>query len=151
MSAVCLEQVPVPKPSRCLQADDLLRSMKLLCSHHQLLTVLIQLSVTADPGPRQASECAESMRPDSYAVPHTAGKTLTVHAVARSCAKEALDTASPPVLLSINCMTLQTPSHVFRRILDGLSASRQTASSVDSFVSPGGPHPCLALDISLPG
>ena len=81
-------------------------------------------------------------------MPHAAGKTLTVHAVARACAKEALD---PPVLLSINCMTLQTPSHVFRRILDGLSASRQTASSVDSFVRPGGPHSCLALNISVPG
>ena len=79
-----------------------------------------------------------SMRPDFYALPFTAGKTLTVHAVARACAKEALDAASPPVLLSINCMTLQAPSHVFRRILDGLSASRQTASSVDSFVRPGG-------------
>lgn len=92
-----------------------------------------------------------SMRPDFYALPFTAGKTLTVHAVARACAKEALDAASPPVLLSINCMTLQAPSHVFRRILDGLSASRQTASSVDSFVRPGGSLHCLALGILSPG
>ena len=82
---------------------------------------------------------------------HAAGKTLTVHAVARACAKEALHAASPPVLCFINCMTLQAPSHVFRRILDGLSASHPTACSVDSAVRPGRSDDCLALDVSSSG
>lgn len=55
-----------------------------------------------------------------------AGKTLTVHAVARACCAEvaaAFDGAPPPVLLSINCMSLANPTAVFARILAGLDAA----------------------------
>ncbi|CAL5228465.1 g11605 [Coccomyxa viridis] len=64
------------------------------------------------------------------------GKTLTVHAVARASARQAVDPTAAPVLLSINCMTLQTPSHIFRRILDGLNTP-QLACPADAFVCPG--------------
>ena len=152
MLAVFLEQVPVPEPARCLQADDLLRYVAPAMSMSAADPANDSPdSSTSWPLSTQACKCAECMRPDSYALVFTAGKTLTVHAVAHACAKEARDAASPPVLLSINCMTLQAPSHVFRRILDGLNASRQTASSADSFVRPGGSHPCFALDILSPG
>ena len=69
-----------------------------------------------------------------------AGKTLTVHAVARGSARQATDPAATPVLLSINCMTLQTPSQVFRRILDGLSAPQLACCPADAFVCPGACH-----------
>lgn len=57
-----------------------------------------------------------------------------MHAVARACAREAQD---PPALLSINCMTLQAPSHIFRRMLDGLNASQPAG---DLFICPGMPR-----------
>ena len=45
-----------------------------------------------------------------------------------------------PTLLSINCMTLQAPSHVFRRILDGLTAPKPMGCPADTFVCPGARH-----------
>ena len=72
-----------------------------------------------------------------------AGKTLTVHAVARASARQAADSTAAPVLLTINCMTLQSPSHIFRRILDGLNAPQLTCLPADTFVCPGACHMVL--------
>ena len=79
-----------------------------------------------------------------------AGKTLTVHAVVRSSARQATEPAATPVLLSINCMTLQTPSQVFRRILDGLSAPQLACCPADAFVCPGASQEMHCIQATLP-
>lgn len=71
-----------------------------------------------------------------------AGKTLTVHAVARACcqAAEACSGNTPaPALLSLSCMSLAAPGAVFRRILDAAACSGSAPGASGRRATLGGP------------
>jgi hypothetical protein len=95
-----------------------------------------------------------------------AGKTLTVHAVARRCREGAQGCEAAPALISINCMALQSPTAVFARLLEGIQAAAQLPlrpdnSGADCFIRPcemckppGCPwqldlHNCTAINLIL--
>lgn len=75
----------------------------------------------------------------------SAGKSLTVHEVARQCWAASLSRERErPTVVSINCMTLKQPNAIFGRALAGFGGCGRGASCVGSgIVYPGRMQVCL--------
>ena len=71
--------------------------------------------------------CSLHTSPISSPFIAAAGKSLSVHEVARRFTRTGA-AAGQPVVISLNCMSLRQPRTVYKRILDGLIQSRNTGA-----------------------